>query len=417
MFQIIPVLVSVSNNSPPLIAREIGINTGSHYSKILLILYVFKATIMLNSPVFETILSLVFIILIFSVLVSCVQEGFVTIFKLRGKMLQFAIKEMLNDRFNKNFSYLLYQHPRIDLLKQKQGDLPGYISAENFSSALIDLIANESTETIYRKNDGLMVKKEVLKTSLFKNSPTLERLNISADTATTSEMDPSVIPVVEKFNAGLQSLKQSELKKLLQSFTRPDSIPVRGVVEDVASDLDQLKKNIEKWFNSYMERVTGWYKKKVRKNIFFVAIVVTLGFNLNFITLTKTVYADSNLRGALADMADNAAQTDSFIVNMQNKIGKNKSLGEINMNAVIGIELPIGWKASPCTTATEKNWLRQTWAQAGCFFRNEFTLGNVLGWLLFVLALSLGAPFWFDLLKKIVNIRNSGISPTESKPK
>ncbi len=29
-----------------------------------------------------------------------------------------------------------------------------------------------------------------------------------------------------------------------------------------------------------------------------------------------------------------------------------------------------------------------------------------LGWLKSVLALSLGAPFWFDLIKKIVNVKN-----------
>jgi hypothetical protein len=41
----------------------------------------------------------------------------------------------------------------------------------------------------------------------------------------------------------------------------------------------------------------------------------------------------------------------------------------------------------------------------------------VLGWLLTVLALSLGAPFWFDLLNKFMNVRFAGKSPDEASKK
>lgn len=391
---------------------------------------------MFNSPFFETILSLVFIILIFSVLVSCVQEGIVSIFKHRGKMLQFAIKEMLDDRLNKNFAYLLYQHPQIDLLKKKQNDLPSYISAESFASALIDLIASESVETIYvKKDDGLQKKgdtteqagnafekKEVLKKDLFKNTPALTQLAgkmkvTSADVLDV--VDPSVVPITEKFNAGIESLKQSDLKKLLQSFTQPNA--GNSSTGDIVGNIEDLKKNIEKWYTLYMERVTGWYKRKIRKNIFFASTVVTLVFNLNFITLSKTIYADSNLRGPLANMAiavgNDTTSSSTYIQTIKKKIGTDSSLGNINMNAVIGVELPIGWKPSPCAASATGNWFERTAKQIGCFFRNEVNFPSILGWLLFILALSLGAPFWFDLLKKIVNIRNSGASPLERKTK
>jgi hypothetical protein len=35
----------------------------------------------------------------------------------------------------------------------------------------------------------------------------------------------------------------------------------------------------------------------------------------------------------------------------------------------------------------------------------------LLGWLVSGIAISMGAPFWFDLLGKIVNVRNSGGKP------
>jgi hypothetical protein len=38
------------------------------------------------------------------------------------------------------------------------------------------------------------------------------------------------------------------------------------------------------------------------------------------------------------------------------------------------------------------------------------------GLLLTVIACSLGAPFWFDLLKRFVNIRGAGLKPEDSTP-
>jgi hypothetical protein len=33
------------------------------------------------------------------------------------------------------------------------------------------------------------------------------------------------------------------------------------------------------------------------------------------------------------------------------------------------------------------------------------------GWLLSGIAISMGAPFWFDLLGKVMNVRNTGAKP------
>lgn len=40
---------------------------------------------------------------------------------------------------------------------------------------------------------------------------------------------------------------------------------------------------------------------------------------------------------------------------------------------------------------------------------------RILGFLITALALSLGAPFWFDMLKKVIAIRGSGVKPEEKK--
>jgi hypothetical protein len=52
---------------------------------------------------------------------------------------------------------------------------------------------------------------------------------------------------------------------------------------------------------------------------------------------------------------------------------------------------------------------------AGALKNPEFW-AKLLGLLLTGIAISLGAPFWFDLLNKVVSIRSAGRSPAE-KPK
>ncbi len=149
----------------------------------------YKLANMLNSPVLETIISLVIVVLIFSVLVSCIQEGYVTLKKSRGKMLQVSINDILNDAFNKNFAYLFYQHPQVDLLKRKQGELPSYIDGETFANTLVDLIAKESTETVYKETDDnkVLLKKERFKQSLMNRPVIMVRKEDTSSETSNSE--------------------------------------------------------------------------------------------------------------------------------------------------------------------------------------------------------------------------------------
>jgi len=63
---------------------------------------------------------------------------------------------------------------------------------------------------------------------------------------------------------------------------------------------------------------------------------------------------------------------------------------------------PIGWSKAP--TRPDLNWSAGGWT----------ILQKIVGFLLTGLALSLGAPFWFDLLNKFVNLRVSGTKPDKT---
>jgi len=59
------------------------------------------------------------------------------------------------------------------------------------------------------------------------------------------------------------------------------------------------------------------------------------------------------------------------------------------------LHLPIGWELANNLTACQ--WIMR-----------------ISGWILTIAALSFGAPLWFDLLVKLVNIRNTARRPQSS---
>ena len=80
----------------------------------------------------------------------------------------------------------------------------------------------------------------------------------------------------------------------------------------------------------------------------------------------------------------------------------------IQQQQLLDLKLPIGWASNP-PQADKDMYLGvpNTAAQFGD------TLGHLLGWLVTAVAATLGAPFRFDMLNKIMSVRSAGMAPEE----
>ena len=136
-----------------------------------------------------------------------------------------------------------------------------------------------------------------------------------------------------------------------------------------------LKERLSGWFDEGMARISGWYKRTAKVWIFVVATVVTVSTNASTIHIAEELWRNDALRTQIAVQAQAAAQNDEVA---QLEAGNMERLGAF----------PIGWKGLPTGFP-------------------EF-LKMLLGWLITAVAVSLGAPFWFDLLGRVANIRGSG---------
>jgi hypothetical protein len=160
---------------------------------------------------------------------------------------------------------------------------------------------------------------------------------------------------------------------------------------------------IEAWFNDAMDRVSGWYKRRTQTWTIVVALAITLLANADTIHIARRLWTDPVLRTAVVEEAKVRAQKPRPRISVEYKDEDDPTNPTVSVNE--------GNQVS----AKEQDLLGQVLGWRGALTDNSFRDWGerLLGWLLTILALSLGAPFWFDMLNKFMNIRSSGKSPDE----
>ena len=81
------------------------------------------------------------------------------------------------------------------------------------------------------------------------------------------------------------------------------------------------------------------------------------------------------------------------------------------------LPLPLGWQPGPKQKKDKAAWDNLSYreqAKAWADYILPLIPGAFPGWLITALAVSLGAPFWFDALKLLVNVRAAGPKPARS---
>ncbi len=86
----------------------------------------------------------------------------------------------------------------------------------------------------------------------------------------------------------------------------------------------------------------------------------------------------------------------------------NERIGAITSltDTLASTGLPLGWKSN-----WEKDFIVKRNGATNYVDSFIYTFYVFLGWAIAAGCISMGAPFWFDLLLKLVNLRRSGIKP------
>jgi hypothetical protein len=171
-----------------------------------------------------------------------------------------------------------------------------------------------------------------------------------------------------------------------------------AVTSHVEGDITSARVAIENWYNDGMDRVAGWYKRKSQLILLVLGLGVTIVSNTDSVLVAKTLWYDPELRASTVAAAQTYINENNSNTSAGEPLGKLKSIsGQLQ-----SLQLPIGWPKEQEPGDYSRSFPREP---RDIFFR-------LLGWLFTALALSLGAPFWFDLLNKFMVVRST-IKPRE----
>jgi hypothetical protein len=190
---------------------------------------------------------------------------------------------------------------------------------------------------------------------------------------------------------GERSKDFSEVRTAVANIQNAEARQALLTLIDAAGDnLEQARKNVESWFTEAMNRVSGWYKRKAQIIILGLALGFSAGLNADSLLLANTLWRDSTLRAAVVAAAEQSAQTPL----PPDTDGTFTRIGELQVE-LQRLDLPLGW-------STQAGDPRQVPADLRSW------MAKIAGLLLTALALSLGAPFWFGVLNKLVQLRSTG---------
>jgi hypothetical protein len=318
---------------------------------------------MLNSAVLEVAIGVIFVYALFGTICSAVIEGIEAWLKTRAAYLEYGLRELLQDKDGVGLVKQLFQHPLIYGLytgeykaptTQKLGfftsgkGLPSYIPKKNFAVTLLDIVARGPAVP----GGGA--------------APTGNTINLDSLRA----------------NARL-----------------PDNAPVARVllsaIDTAEGDLVKVQANLEAWYDSAMDRVSGWYKRRTQILIFFISLALAIILNIDTLGVANSLYKDTSGREVVAGLAQSAAAD------------PGRDVARIK-EQLAAMPIPIGWKddvlsGPPADHNNPGRWYAE---------RLVFPLP---GWILTALAATLGAPFWFDVLNRVMVVRST-VKPHEKSP-
>ena len=395
---------------------------------------------MFNNVALDVVIGLVFVYLLYSLLVTIIQEIIANKLSYRAKFLEKAITRMLEDEvpeskkwwhlalrinpkakdrsIDNNFSRTFYDHPLIKYLGEKSSkSKPSYLVNATFSKTIIDLLRGDKTVP------GQEIRSKIQDT-----------------------LDSGIIKWVStgKTNAD-KKIKPQTLQYINSIWT------------DAQGDVDRFRELLENWFDETMDRTTGWYKKYTQFISLLIGLSIAIVFNVDTIAIAHKLEKDPKLREQIVQQADNyikahpnsdeelkkekekkeqsikediknnkadSVKKDSLITIADKKVDENykqiqkrgdslliqaDSLVQSDLkktNEILGLGIS-SYKFSECRNC---NCLENFGSKLSDLMKSLF------GWLITALALSLGAPFWFDLLNKLMKLRTS-VAPSSDDDK
>jgi hypothetical protein len=336
-------------------------------------------------PILDLVVGIIFVYFLLSIICSSAIEIILTGMRARATLLEewltkiFSKEMRAPDGTQVSLGHAIMDHCSVTALSGKRKST-SYIDAKNFTSALLEKIT-------YDPSNPKSIAKDI----------------------------NDFIAAIDK-----STILPTELQRVLLTYANEAKDTYAAVSEKTQSEIEMFRAKIENWYDSSMERLTGTLKTRYsRPATFFVAVVVTICLNADSIALAKYLYSNPEARTKVALQAYNSTNDTALITQIRQMNGTGDSSAGGNQAADIrntlvkkitevdkakqGLNdvMPLTWKSGELSNDNGK-------------FSGLLLFSKITGLLATILAIMMGAPFWFDLLNKISNLRGTGARPAVS---
>lgn len=349
---------------------------------------------MFNMPILDVAIGLALVYSLFAVVCSALSEWVAWLQNARARLLREYVVRMLRDQ---NWADAILTRGAIASMASDSTVGPAYLWARQFSSGLLRLL-----------------------------------LPIEANGA-----QPGLRQLMDAIDNTAPESIRSVLRQLLADAARADAIIAAAAAQAAPSNdptlINAFRAEIERWFDDTMEHSRAQFKRQAATTIAITATIVCLVMNIDSIAIATSLSRDPKMREAMVQLAVKTVESQSTskpkpadeprkptasqpavasrptttaIVSSSPDndspyspaSGADAKAAVDNLIAVRELGLPLGWIGNgPPTTIT------------GCPI--AWWLQKLVGILVSIVAVSLGAPFWFDMLNKLVNLRTNGPPP------
>jgi hypothetical protein len=211
-------------------------------------------------------------------------------------------------------------------------------------------------------------------------------------TAVLNSLDPTKpVPIFADVKQSIQLMADSNIRDVLLAH-----------VATADDDVEKLRDDIAAWFDGAMDRISGVYKRYLKYISLGVGVAIAILFNADSVHVGSMLWQDTSLRSQMvkAAMGIDGPKPLPASSAAEGAEDLSKVKGAFDNAEATLKPLPIGWSDTRASDLGSFAW----WPL------------HIFGWLLTGLAVSLGAPFWFDILTKVMNVRGAGPKPARSDP-
>lgn len=330
------------------------------------------------NAILEVAIGLVFVWLVVSVATMETQNRISTFLNWRADYLERSILNMLKDP---ELVEKFYDHPLImelhvkdkngNYVKNRKGKIfrPDYIPNTTFATAALEVIMNAGRDSEAAPVDSM---------SLGEMAESMK--NLAGKNPNLASMTPYLFPKIDKATA------------------------------DLDEKISEYRKNTEKWFNGVMGQTSSWYKIRAQWLSFWIGLIVAVALNIDTMHIAQELWKNPTARAVLVAQAEAQAQKE---------LPDSKILDELN--------IPVGWTTTPlakgktCGIVSIVDYRIVIRTGGTCLqvtslpaFNNGWgIIVKALGYLLTAAAAAQGAPFWFDILRKVVSVRQPASSESK----